>query len=557
MSNSFQVFLLRLSTCNLRNFVLISALILLFAIGLHLHKDYGVPSDEPVERMNGIVSLNYVADVFGIKSLQSSESLAVYRHLNLETYFDRDYPVLFNLPAALSERIFHINDEREIYFFRHLLNYLVCLLGVYAVFRLAERRFADWRYGLLAATAFVLSPRFFAEFFYNTKDLIFLTFFAIAMNSLIAFILKPSFKSAFFHAVAVGFAVDVRIMGVIFIPLTIFVYLMRQYFGVEKKGGVKYLLVFVAFCILCIFLLWPWLWADPFERFIEAFQKMAQFSRGSDRVLYFGEIISTKALPWHYIPAWILISTPLLYVIFFTIGVGSTFLNFIKNYLNIWSNDQDVQDFIFNALFFGPLFAVIFMKSVLYDGWRQMYFLYPSFLILAVGGYRIIWRFAARLRYVQTIHITIIFLTSLYFSYYAFYIHSVHPYQNVYFNVLAGKNLKERFDLDYWGLSNRQALEFILSSDIRAIVSVWSNNFPKLDVAMKSLPFEDRNRLKVVDQLADADYVVNNYRLDPIDYSHSGVFTRIKDIYSDKEMIVTVFHRNTPNLKLNSSNLLK
>jgi hypothetical protein len=548
MRNRFQSFLLKLSTYNWRNFVLTSALISLIAIGIHLHKDYGVPSDEPVERMNGIVSLNYVADFFGVKSLQASESLAVYRHLSLDTYFDRDYPVLFNLPAALLERVFHINDEQKIYFFRHLLNYLVCLLGIYAVFRLAERRFADWRYGMLAATMFVLSPRFFAEFFYNTKDLIFLTFFVIAINSLISFILKPSFKSAFLHAVAVGFAVDARIMGVIFIPLTIFAFLMRHYFGVEKKSGIKYLVVFIAFCFLCIFLFWPWLWADPFGRFVEAFQKMAQFSRGSDRVLYFGEIVSTKALPWHYIPSWILISTPLLYVIFFIIGVGSTFLNFFKKYLNIWSDDHDVQDFIFIALFFAPLFAVIFMKSILYDGWRQMYFLYPSFLILAVGGYRVIWRFAASLRYLQAAHFAIIILTVFYFSYYAFYIHSVHPYQNVYFNFLAGKNLKERFDLDYWGLSNRQALEYILSSDNRTTVRVWSNNFPKLDVAMKSLPFEDRNRLKVVDQLADADYVVNNYRLDPLDYSHNGVFTRIKDIYSDNEIIVTVFQRDIPNL---------
>jgi hypothetical protein len=77
-----------------------------------------------------------------------------------------------------------------------------------------------------------------------------------------------------------------------------------------------------------------------------------------------------------------------------------------------------------------------------------------------------------------------------------------------------------------------------------AIVPVWSNSFPKIDVAMKSQLFKDRNRLKVVDQLADTDYVVNNYRLDPTDYSHNGVFTRIKDIYSYKEMVVTVFHRD-------------
>ena len=32
-----------------------------------------------------------------------------------------------------------------------------------------------------------------------------------------------------------------------------------------------------------------------------------------------------------------------------------------------------------------------------------------------------------------------------------------HPYQNVYFNLLAGSDKRHRFELDYWGLSYKEA----------------------------------------------------------------------------------------------------
>src|SRR5262249_60869373 len=100
----------------------------------------------------------------------------------------------------------------------HLLTFLVALAGIYAVQRMAERRFSDWRIGLLAALFLVLTPRLFAESFYNSKDVVFMALFAIAMNTTIAFVLKPSFKTAFLHALASAVAIDVRIMAVILPP---------------------------------------------------------------------------------------------------------------------------------------------------------------------------------------------------------------------------------------------------------------------------------------------------------------------------------------------------
>ena len=40
-----------------------------------------------------------------------------------------------------------------------------------------------------------------------------------------------------------------------------------------------------------------------------------------------------------------------------------------------------------------------------------------------------------------------------------------HPFQNVYFNMLAGKEIEKKFEMDYWGLSNKQALDYILKME--------------------------------------------------------------------------------------------
>ena len=37
-----------------------------------------------------------------------------------------------------------------------------------------------------------------------------------------------------------------------------------------------------------------------------------------------------------------------------------------------------------------------------------------------------------------------------------------HPYQNVYFNYLIKHKANKYFEIDYWGLANREAIEFII-----------------------------------------------------------------------------------------------
>ena len=130
------------------------------ALGLSVFKDYGVSVDEPAMRLVSVTNLNHIAHKFNLTSIINNESLAQFPK-RLDQITDRDYGVIFELPAAFMEHALDLREERDIYHARHLLTFLFFFAGVFAVYRIAQRRFNDWRIGVLAATFLILSPRIF------------------------------------------------------------------------------------------------------------------------------------------------------------------------------------------------------------------------------------------------------------------------------------------------------------------------------------------------------------------------------------------------------------
>lgn len=73
-----------------------------------------------------------------------------------------------------------------------------------------------------------------------------------------------------------------------------------------------------------------------------------------------------------------------------------------------------------------------------------------------------------------------------------------HPHQCVYANVLAGRNMEQATGtLDYWGLSYRKALEYILETDKDKIIKIHVANLPG-EFNAHILAHDDRKRLKYV-----------------------------------------------------------
>lgn len=503
-------------------------------MGLLIFRDYGFSVDENQQRDTGMVSLKHVAQKIAPDWVANDHSFDRYQ-TPLAEYYDQDYGVAFETPVCYLERLFQFDDIRNMFLLRHLCTFLVCFGGFIAMYQLAARRFSDWRIGLLAVLWLILSPRLFADSFYNDKDAVFMALFTIAANTGIRMLLRPSMKRVFWHALACAITIDVRIMGIL-IPMATAALLVWR--GVRHEITWKQLLTSLAVygVVLCglVVLFWPYLWPNPLENFLAAFHNMSSFRWGGP-VLYQGETILATELPWHYAPVWISITTPMLYLGAGLLGIGIVITQMVRQRWRLWANEQEMQDIMFLGLSLGPLVAVIVLKSVLYDGWRQLYFIYPAFLLLGVRGWVAMaqWRprWAAWPQFWRGVTALSLLVTAVQM------VHD-HPMQNVYFTLLAGAHVEERFEMDYWGLGYQQDLAYIAAHDSSKTISVYSPPPSPAPMARMMLPDGQRERILTVESPDTADYFITNYRFHPSPYSYPN---EIYQVRADGRRVHSVF----------------
>jgi hypothetical protein len=405
---------------------------------------------------------------------------------------------------------------------------------------MATRRFDDWRLGVCAATMLVLSPRFFAEAFYNSKDVVFMACFAMATNTMLAFVTRPGIGTASLHALATAVAIDVRVAAILLVPMTLGLGVVEAFRRRRPFGGQAALAaLFLGVGAAIVVLLFPWLWEDPVGRFTSVVRSMSSFQRFSERVRYMGGSIMPDDLPWHYVPVWVAISTPLPYVALGVAGAAATLLAFARRHIRLWANEREMQDLVFLTLVCAPPLLVMTTDSVVYDGWRHLYFIYPSLLLLAVRGLVGVWRLTGP---VKVARYALVAAAAVYVAATAAWMIRAHPMQNVYFNVLAGSEWRRTYEVDYWGLGNRAALEYLLAHDPSPTFTVRPESFTDLGQALLLVRPADRARVRIVDKDQPARYVLTNYRNADVDaadgWSTRRLFYRL---VVDGEVILSVY----------------
>ena len=73
--------------------------------------------------------------------------------------------------------------------------------------------------------------------------------------------------------------------------------------------------------------------------FLEVFNKLSNHSWNGN-VLYFGQVYKNFDAPWHYLLVWFIITTPIVYLIFFLFGT--------TNVLKILFNFKNIRDYSLN-----------------------------------------------------------------------------------------------------------------------------------------------------------------------------------------------------------------
>ncbi len=488
-------------------------------IGLISVGDYGFSTDE---------GLQYDLGNSAVKLLLNNDR--VIYELN-----NRYHGTAFTLIMTIIQRNFDISDTRTIFLLRHYFTFLLFFTSVILFYFLCRNIFKSWKIGLLGSIFLVLSPRIFVDAFYNPKDLPFLSMFVISIFTLNRFLEKGGLGLAFFHGIASGFACSMRIVGVL-VPFFTILFLIFELVLKKKdsqntkdmqiKKRIQHLLIYLLITIIVFLVLMPSIVTDPIKHFFAAIKHMSDFPHNTT-FLYMGQVLTTgNGLPWHYLPVNILIMTPIPYTILFFIGIVFLFVQ-VKRKNGIYYN---ANKYIIIAVlwFLMPVLSAIFLSSNMYNGWRQMYFVYPAFLIIGLNGVKKIYGiFEKKLKpgYYNIISIMITGLLLINIVFFTQIIVRLHPYEYVYHNMLAGKDLKEvkeNFILDYWALSYKDGFEYILRTDNRDKITFTVRCAPK-ESLISLFPEQDRNRLKYVTNIQDADYFLNNYQCGDLILESQGV----------------------------------
>ena len=188
------------------------------------------------------------------------------------------------------------------------------------------------------------------------------------------------------------------------------------------------------------------------------------------------------------------------------------------------------------------MIVVVLMRASIYDGWRHLYFVYPALLLLAARGVQLVWQWRQRGvgRPLALVGLVVFGLAT---AHTAWRMVRMHPFQNLYFSFLSAPAAERLFERDYWGLSYRRGLEWLLAHQSQGPLRInvtWPSYHPLYNNTLM-LPPAQRGRIHYV-PLAEADYYISAYRWHPQPYPDS-VGTEIYTLRVEGIKTLSIFRR--------------
>ena len=484
--------------------------IIIFIIGYYAYDDYGIGIDEDNSRVNGFVSLKYIYEIFNINFLNEINNIKLE---NISNYGEQGNGVVFDLPLAFLEIFFNISDFRDQFLIRHFASFIIFYISLIYFYKIILDRNSSRFLALLGVLFLFFSPRIFAQSFFNPKDIGFMSLCIIDLYYGIKFLEKKNLKSSLVFSLISGLTIGFRIVGLI-IPLIIILFAWIDQLRNKELYIKKYLPLIILILSLPFFItiFWPYLWSDPFNNFINAFKILSNHYRPVNN-FFMGEYISALYVPWYYVLVWVSVTTPLLYLFFFVTGfyfIGTRLLkrlikiNENNSYNDLWSGHNEKKDLIFLLTIVLPIFITIIFHSSLYTGWRHFYFIYPPLILISIQGVHLI-----NLLFFKNIKI---FLILICFSITPIIFWSVknHPYQYVYFNALAGKEFNKYFEMDYWGVGNYNALNYLVNTN-NANLKIGIIGNADIRQSRMFLDEAKRKKIEITDNFSNVDFLIDNY----------------------------------------------
>ena len=484
-------------------------------LALFCYKNIGAGWDENIQREIGRVTYEYVFN--GDQTLKG--------------HGDNALGTGFELPLMMIEKSLHLTDVGEIYFMRHLVTHFFFLFSVFCAYILALRLFKDQKIACLAFILLAFTPRMYAHSFFNSKDIPFLSAFIISfLVCQLAFEKRRSLLYLLL-GIACGYASSIRAMGILLLPAISFFLIAdvfrARYLKEKIKPSVIALILFISgFCAM-LYASWPVLWSAPIDNFASAFARLSHIS-WNGKLLLNGNPIYAASLPVSYLPTWICITIPEVWLIAGITGFIWVIVAFFRSPKKYLFDDRNRNFLLYVACFIGPLLMVTALNSVDYDDWRHVYFVYPSFVMLAL--------FAIHKLATGKKRIIIWAACVAQIGYISYFMMTDYPYQQVYFNHFVSHKdeyLRYHYDMDYWGPAYYQGMQYLLAHDHSDSIKVSGTKTLVEDAYVFMPPAERKRIILIREEAADsADYYFTNFRTHPEDYNYPENYYQIQVLNS-------------------------
>jgi hypothetical protein len=464
-----------------------SILFIYLLMGLSIYDDYGQSWDEYVQYEKSIINYDYILDRVDNESRSIAEVNRFRRVGNLEEYYQKYYGTIVQLPMVAVEHLTNFTmDMGDIYKMRHLICFLNYLLAAFFIFLLLRRRYGDSILPIIALLMLMLFPRFFAESFYNIKDMPFFSWYSISVYFALLYIKMPSWKSTILFALTIAIATNIRIIGISVLCLA-FAFQLGLFLYKREKQRIISLLPLVAVFIVVYNMIMPASWADPIRSIYNTFAVFVQFDDFNAPSMFMGAMVRPSEVPWYYVPVWVAVTSPISYILLFIIGNIAAIVTFSKDILKRHIADINIDDLFIFLLFWCSWLGTVILGVRFVDTWRHSFYLFLPILYFAIYGLNHVLLLASKVEHGRAVVYGIMGAVLIMN---ASWIIKNHPYQFMYYNSVARNFAEGNFTLDYYRVVYADLMKYILENDKREIVTILdTNNHHQI------LPKADRERL--------------------------------------------------------------
>jgi len=417
-------------------------------------RDYGLSWDDYTHAQYGELLLQFYASGFHDQRALSWVNL----------YY---YGGGFDLAAAAAAKVLPFS----LFETRRLVGAAVGILGLFVTWRIG-RRIGGPPAGLLALILLAVCPIYYGHMFMNPKDAPFAVAMAILLWASVRAVEeypRPSFVSTLLLALGLGLAFGSRIMGAFgaieaLAALTLVVAAEARAQGLASAGsrllqfcGRLFPALVLGYALMG--LVWPWGVADPLNPF-RALEYFSRFFEKPWSELFDGEVIRVTDMPRSYLPTLFALKLP---EIFLALGfAGAGWAVWIVCGPAVAAKRRAILLLLVLAALLPPV-VTIALHPAMYNGIRHFVFVLPPLAVLgSMAGARIIE--AVRVVSFGPIGGAALVAVGLVFP--IIEMKRLHPYEYTYFNTASGgvKHARDRYMLDYWGLSLKQASQGLLQT---------------------------------------------------------------------------------------------